>query len=314
MRKSCLYKSLLNILILLFSGCSTRVWVQEKTPSTGIIGYQNYDPRSDGGKKITDLVHCSGSHKMTLNRIRTNTTGAITYMIKDELVIPLDDGITKWAEYHYECNDYAEDNNEAVVSYISSEDRIIEKHKISCLEGNASDCVILSDYFLKEDNKEESENYNSRACLLKHLEHSPKPCFISAQARLLANDYVTAKKMLEASCDLLDRNKGNYMITESCGFLSVYNNDKKLFNRVKEEIISACNIGSIDSCFNFACMNSKLGNFKETIFYLNKALELGLDNYNLIVLHPSLENFRKTKRYNQLLKDLRTKIQATSNN
>lgn len=92
------------LLTATITGCaSPNVWVQARTPNAGIIGYQNYNPRSDNGKRIEDLIPCQNGHRMTLNTQRSQATGAVGYMKFDDMILPTDSGVVNWAEYHYEC-------------------------------------------------------------------------------------------------------------------------------------------------------------------------------------------------------------------
>ncbi len=89
--------------LLLASCASTKVWVQSRGQNSGVIGYQNYNPRKDNGKSISDLVPCP-IHDMTWNGPKTQVTGAPTYYINNlGMMTPLDSGITTWHEYHYQC-------------------------------------------------------------------------------------------------------------------------------------------------------------------------------------------------------------------
>lgn len=93
---------------LCLNACTTpRVWIQSTTETGGVIGYQDYIPSSDNMARIKRLIPCKDFRK-TWNGIKSQSTGAATYMYSSNpwgggMMVPIDQGIVQWAEYHYEC-------------------------------------------------------------------------------------------------------------------------------------------------------------------------------------------------------------------
>lgn len=85
-------------------GCATRVWVAERTPTSGVIAYENYEPRRDNGEKIKALIHCP-DHMMTLNRIVHIPESAVGYTYSAGIIAPIGGGVREVGEYHYRCVD-----------------------------------------------------------------------------------------------------------------------------------------------------------------------------------------------------------------
>jgi len=54
--------------------------------------------------------------------------------------------------------------------------------------------------------------------------------------------------------------------------------------------------------YNIACMYSRLNRLQTSIDWLNKAVEKGYNNWNLIKTDSDLENLRKTKFYKEFMK------------
>ena len=95
-------KVVILLLFFILPCCaSPNVWVQEVTPRGGVIGYQNYDPRSDNQARINALVHCR-DHTMTWSGLKS-AAGAPGYLLMNNMLVPIS-GDTQWAEYHYSCN------------------------------------------------------------------------------------------------------------------------------------------------------------------------------------------------------------------
>lgn len=87
--------------MLLLQACaSPQVWVQEVTPNGGVIGYQSYDPRSDGQARINALVHCK-NHTMVWSGLKSANT-APGYAFIGNMMVPVANTV-QWAEYHYVC-------------------------------------------------------------------------------------------------------------------------------------------------------------------------------------------------------------------
>ena len=90
------------VCLLLLQACaSPRAWVQEVTPNGGIIGYQNYDPRSDNQARINALVHCR-NHTMVWSGLKSRSSPP-GYVVVENVIVPIS-GDVQWAEYHYVCN------------------------------------------------------------------------------------------------------------------------------------------------------------------------------------------------------------------
>lgn len=90
-------------LTLTLLGCATpRVWVLKQDYDAGIIAYENYDPKSDGGKRIRNLIPCD-SYRMTANPINRMSNGTSGYYYGGGMIVPLDGGYTERAEFHYSC-------------------------------------------------------------------------------------------------------------------------------------------------------------------------------------------------------------------
>ena len=94
---------------MFFYGCaSPRVWVMSQFDGGGVIGYQNYAPSSDNGRRIFKLLQCA-DHKMTYNTVKQGYSAPTTYQAYNygygmTSVVPLDGGAYEWGEYHYTCN------------------------------------------------------------------------------------------------------------------------------------------------------------------------------------------------------------------
>lgn len=89
------------VLAFFIHGCATpRAWVQVVTPTGGVIGYQNYDPATDGNARINALIRCP-SHRMVWSGLRSSATVPAYYM-SNNFIVPLSENV-QWAEYHYEC-------------------------------------------------------------------------------------------------------------------------------------------------------------------------------------------------------------------
>lgn len=102
-------KVLIFIWFLFLLSCATpRAWVISQYDGGGAIGYQNYNPASDGGQLISNLLQCI-DHKRTWNGIKQGYATPTTYQAYSNgygsaTVVPLDGGAYEWAEYHYQCN------------------------------------------------------------------------------------------------------------------------------------------------------------------------------------------------------------------
>ena len=59
--------------------------------------------------------------------------------------------------------------------------------------------------------------------------------------------------------------------------------------------------------YNLACSHSLLGNIKNALKSLEKAIHLGYKDFGYINKDPDLENLRKDERYFQLLNSLKNK-------
>lgn len=96
-------------LLLSLSSCATpRIWIISQQQDSGVIGYQNYDPKTDKGGKISRLVHCI-DHNLIANPIKHGYSQPSTYQAYNNgygmtTIYPLDGGAYQWREYHYTCN------------------------------------------------------------------------------------------------------------------------------------------------------------------------------------------------------------------
>ncbi len=116
------FKLFLFLNLSLITSCvSPRLWIVSRTDNDGIIGYQNYNPKSDGGKRISELVHCK-NHTMTSNPIKQGYAHPTVYQSYNSgygmtTIYPVDGGSYEWAEYHYRCNSkFSENTNEIFIS------------------------------------------------------------------------------------------------------------------------------------------------------------------------------------------------------
>ncbi|MFN3698184.1 MAG: hypothetical protein ACK4VO_12165 [Pseudobdellovibrio sp.] len=102
------------VVAFIFVGCaSPRVWVISQDSSGGVIGYQNYDPQSDGGHRIKKLLQCQ-NHKLISNPLKTGYSAPTIYQAYNSgygltTVYPIDGGSYEWREYYYQClsNNYS---------------------------------------------------------------------------------------------------------------------------------------------------------------------------------------------------------------
>lgn len=89
--------------LVILSGCTTpRVWLSKNDGSTGVVSYENYDPKSDRGKRFNDVIPCA-SYQVTANPIYRLNNGNQGYYVSNNLAVPLGDGYTERGELHYSC-------------------------------------------------------------------------------------------------------------------------------------------------------------------------------------------------------------------
>lgn len=93
--------TLLSFLFL--SACaSPRVWLSKDDGDTGIVSYENYDPSSDGGKRISNLIPCR-NFKMTANPIYRSVGPNQGYSMVGNTAVAWGGEVSERAEYHYRC-------------------------------------------------------------------------------------------------------------------------------------------------------------------------------------------------------------------
>lgn len=116
------------LLVIFLVGCaSPRVWIISQDDVGGVIGYQNYDPSTDKGIRIKQLLQCV-DHRMTSNPIKQGYSAPTMYHAYSNgygltTVYPLDGGTYEWAEYHYRCNS----------RYTGSKPQSFEGCKLNCV-------------------------------------------------------------------------------------------------------------------------------------------------------------------------------------
>lgn len=96
-------RMLILVIVIQLIGCaSSRVWVLSRNSDSGIIAYENYNPKSDGGKRLKDLIPCE-NYRITDNPIYRISNGNSGYYYGGGIIVPLDGGYTERAELHYVC-------------------------------------------------------------------------------------------------------------------------------------------------------------------------------------------------------------------
>jgi len=147
----------LFLMCALVASCATpNVWVASKTQNSGVIAYQNYNPASDGGRRIEALIPCR-NHVMTWNGQKSQSTVAATYFIGENYIAPIDDGVRSWVEYHYKCLNSTSTSNSADSSGTRIGNKLIVLDFKTCKDS----CE------LSEENGELRRGENVSSCISK---------------------------------------------------------------------------------------------------------------------------------------------------
>lgn len=79
-----------------------KVWVLSQSENAGVIAYEDYDSKSDGGMRINSLVHCP-NFKMVANPIYNSSYNPPSYYVSSNFITPIGGGYNQRGEFHYKC-------------------------------------------------------------------------------------------------------------------------------------------------------------------------------------------------------------------
>lgn len=158
-------KALICITIVTsIAGCaSPRVWVLRQDSYSGVVAYQNYDPKNDNGNRIRKLIPCE-NFRMVANPIYRQNVTPSTYGYSSfgnsGYVYPIDGGFIETAEFHYECisSSFSTNSTDRGQNF-NSETNSSTKELVKTF----SKCLFLS-YCQKNSSETELESCLERMC------------------------------------------------------------------------------------------------------------------------------------------------------
>ena len=299
---------LIPILILMFTcGCaSPRLWVVRRDEISGVIAYQNYDPKSDNGARISNLIPCY-PFKMIGNPIYGKNVAPTLYGYNSYgngsggYAYALDGGYIETAEFHYECVNNKSQAPSMVQPLDTTQLKISE-----CDTGVFDACTDLANSYRKNGDLRNYEIHAEKACRLKSQFTSWACADLAEYYKFSKNDLALSATYYGLSCDSYRSSKSNKdELPDGCAFYGLQTNNTELKYIGLAEMKSRCLAKNNFACYKTASYFCEAKKKDEALTFIELAFRAGYADWTAIEKDQSFDPLRHDPRFKKLITEFK---------
>lgn len=303
-------RAVIVLLLVIVSGCaSPRLWVARSDENSGIIAYQNYDPKSDNGARIERLIPCY-PYKMVANPIygRNVTPTAYGYNSYGNgsggYAYALDGGYVETAEFHYQCIP----NKSLAPSELrtANAEKAHKLKKSECENGNSSACADLALFYQKEGDMRNYEINSEKACRSKTQSASWACASLAEYYQSTKKDLSSSTTYYGLSCEVFRASTSNkYEVPDGCAIYGLRTNNKDFKEIGLSEMKSRCFEKSAFACYKTAAYFCESNEKENALTFFELALRSGYVDWRSLENDHALDLIRKDPRFAKLITEFK---------
>jgi hypothetical protein len=258
--------------------------------------------------RIKKLIPCA-NFKRTWNGIKSQATGAATYMYNQNpigggMIIPVDNGIVQWAEYHYECLPEEPRTQADRPKYFNQD---LTTNVSQCRNNENPDwmaCSFLASYYqIKIKDEEAAKSTWKFICEKAPPDFAINACTILANKYRLKNENKSWASFLEKSCEIYLKAPNREQLSPSgCAYHYTVIGETKLAAKYLDNMEKTCQESNKPGgCYDVSCLYSLQKNGQKSLEFLSEALSRGYKNWEHIEKDPDLNFIKSDVKFKALL-------------